>query len=93
MTAHVAEARDEAACRVALNRAAGVVAVGWMSPRHGKHTFAAVSPAADTVVVHIEVADVGSGMTVLHRERCCVALPRRRLPASSSRSCACSDGV
>jgi hypothetical protein len=87
------EVRDEVARTIAVNKAVGIVAVGWMLPGHSRRTFAAVSPVADTAVVRIGVADADSGMAVLHRERCYVAAPRPHLPASSLRSCVYNGGA
>jgi hypothetical protein len=97
MTARVVAGQGEAVREAEPDAVVGVVGVAGLRLReHSKHisavaVAAVASLVAGTVEVHIEVA--GSGLGALRQETCCDAWPQPHLPASSSRSCACSVGV
>jgi hypothetical protein len=100
VVADLGEVVREAVCEAEPDMVVGVVGVvgvaGLRLREHSKHTSAVAAAAvallvAGTVEVHIEVAGIGLG--TLRLETCCDASPQPHLPASSSRSCACSVGV
>jgi hypothetical protein len=97
VVADLGEVVREAVCEAEPDTVVGVVGVADLRLReHSKHTSAVAAAAvallvAGTVEVHIEVAGIGLG--ALRLETCCDASPQPHLPASSSRSCACSVGV
>jgi hypothetical protein len=88
MSGHVVVGPDEAAHKAEADTSSGVVVVVVEVERRSRHTSVELPQVA--VADTEDVAVVGSDTRALHLERCCDAVPRVLLPASSSRPFSCS---